>query len=797
VTTEMWDAPLDDQPEPAARPADLDAERVVVASAMSRPEIIDEMAAEFDPADITTDWLRWTWHATDEIRQTLTKGEIRWQAVHRQLAAWRASGYLPIPLPAESLLSDLYLVANPGASAWYGAKITRAAVAARLIAHGHNAILRGRSAAFDPDDDIAAIQAELDGVVRAGEQADLSTIGELLGDSLVRAVTEPTLEDRIPTGFVDLDALLAGGWGPGQLVVVGARPAMGKALALDTPLATPTGWTTMGDVRVGDYVLGADGKPTTVTFATEVQHDRECYEVEFSDKSVIVADAGHLWLTDTRASLRSAHAAATGYNRTRNQRTFPAVRTTKEILQTLRIDTKEGRLNHSIPNPKPLDLPHAELLIDPYILGLWLGDGSTDTARIATADREIVDAVRLAGYEINKIAGDNYDYGIRGLQVQLRAVGVLGNKHVPGTYLRASESQRRDLLAGLLDTDGTVRPDGIIQFAVTSRTLAEQTRELISSLGYRSTMRTKPVKGRSAASSTCYTITFTTADKVFRLSRKLARQKTVRHAGARRRFITDIRPVGSVPVRCIQVDNADHLYLAGRTMVPTHNTTLAQDFARAAAVANKIPTLIESLEMTKEELSDRILCAEARIPHHHLKQGSVTDVDMARAARRAPDIAIAPLHVNDAPILSMPMLRGQVRHLVRTIGLRLVIVDYLQLMQVAKAENRQQAIADLSRSLKLMAKEFGITVIILCQLNRGPEQRTEKKPLVSDLRESGAIEQDADIVILLHREDAYERESPRAGEADLIVGKHRGGPTATITTAFQGHYARFVDMAQT
>jgi replicative DNA helicase len=225
-------------------------------------------------------------------------------------------------------------------------------------------------------------------------------------------------------------------------------------------------------------------------------------------------------------------------------------------------------------------------------------------------------------------------------------------------------------------------------------------------------------------------------------------------------------------------------------------TTLAQDFARAAAIANNIPTLIQSLEMTKEELSDRILCAEARIPHHHLKQGAVTDVDMARAARRVPDIQAAPLYVNDSPILSMPLLRGQVRHLVRTAGVRLVIIDYLQLMQVAKAENRQQAIADLSRNLKLLAKEFDCVVIILCQLNRGPEQRTDKKPMVSDLRESGAIEQDADMVILLLREDAYEKESPRAGEADLIVGKHRGGPTATITTAFQGHYSRFVDMAQ-
>jgi len=145
----------------------------------------------------------------------------------------------------------------------------------------------------------------------------------------------------------------------------------------------------------------------------------------------------------------------------------------------------------------------------------------------------------------------------------------------------------------------------------------------------------------------------------------------------------------------------------------------------------------------------------------------------------------------------MPTLRARVRNLVRTEGLRLVVVDYLQLMQAPRAESRQVAVSEMSRQLKLLAKEFQITVVVLAQLNRGPEQRTEKRPMVSDLRESGAIEQDADIVILLHREDAYEKESPRAGEADLIIGKHRGGPTGTITTAFQGHYARFVDMAQT
>jgi replicative DNA helicase len=135
------------------------------------------------------------------------------------------------------------------------------------------------------------------------------------------------------------------------------------------------------------------------------------------------------------------------------------------------------------------------------------------------------------------------------------------------------------------------------------------------------------------------------------------------------------------------------------------------------------------------------------------------------------------------------------RRLKQKHDLKLVMIDYLQLMSSGKrVESRQQEVSEFSRALKLLAKELEVPVIALSQLNRGPEQRGDKKPQMSDLRESGSIERDVDMVVLLHREDAYERESPRAGEADLIVAKHRNGPTDTITVAFQGHYSRFVDM---
>ncbi|MFC9926741.1 replicative DNA helicase [Streptomyces sp. NPDC127190] len=229
-------------------------------------------------------------------------------------------------------------------------------------------------------------------------------------------------------------------------------------------------------------------------------------------------------------------------------------------------------------------------------------------------------------------------------------------------------------------------------------------------------------------------------------------------------------------------------------------STLALDFARAAAIKNNLPSVIFSLEMGRNEIAMRLLSAEARVALHHMRSGTMTDEDWTRLARRMPDVSAAPLYIDDSPNLSMMEIRAKCRRLKQRNDLKLVVIDYLQLMQSGgskRAESRQQEVSDMSRNLKLLAKELEIPVIALSQLNRGPEQRTDKKPMVSDLRESGSIEQDADMVILLHREDAYEKESPRAGEADLIVAKHRNGPTATITVAFQGHYSRFVDMAQT
>jgi len=237
--------------------------------------------------------------------------------------------------------------------------------------------------------------------------------------------------------------------------------------------------------------------------------------------------------------------------------------------------------------------------------------------------------------------------------------------------------------------------------------------------------------------------------------------------------------------------------IAGRPALG--KSTLGVDIVRSVSIRHRLQSAMFSLEMGRGELMRRITSAEARVPLHHLASGAMTDEDWRRVAAVRERVVTAPVVIDDAPELSMMRIRTEARRLRQKRDLRLAVVDYMQLMGTGSSrrpESRQQEVSEMSRGLKLLAKELEIPIVAIAQLNRGPEQRTDKRPMMSDLRESGSLEQDADVVILLHREDAYERESPRAGEADLIVAKHRNGPTAVITVAFQGHFSRFVDMAR-
>src|SRR5919197_651960 len=647
-----------------------------------------------------------------------------------------------------TLVSGVPTAANSG---YYARIVKEAGTLRRLIDVGTRIVQLGFETPQDTERAVDLAESLVYQVAQGRVSEDYQSLREALTGPL--EAIELLHDDRreitgIPTGFPELDRLTSG-LQNSNLVIVAARPAVGKALALDTPLPTPTGWTTMGEVTVGDQLIGADGRPTTVVAATDVMHGRPCYEVQFSDGTVVVADAHHQWLTEKRAARKSAWAAARGYNRSRTQRTFPSVKTTEELLATLRCNGVERRLNHALVNTKPLHLPAQELPLPPYALGVWMGDGHAASARITTADPEIIVHLEADGLQVvphgrllHTLRLPERSHGT--VQAMLHSLGVLDDKHIPASYLRASEAQRRSLLAGLLDTDGTVTGSGAVQFSVTSRRLAKDTRELIVSLGYRCSLARKRVKGRTAASSTAFTLTFSTADEVFRLERKRLMHKERKGPGRTgKRLITDVRPVPSVPVRCVEVDSPDHLYLASRSMVPTHNSTLGLDIARHASVRAGVPTVVFSLEMSRTELVQRLMCAECTVYMQRLRTGRMEESDWARLTRSLGRLADAPLFIDDSPGITMMEIRAKCRRLKQRHGLGLVIVDYLQLMQPTKRfENRQQEVSEISRGLKLLAKELDIPVIAVSQLSRQPESRADKKPMLSDLRESGALEQD-------------------------------------------------------
>lgn len=224
-------------------------------------------------------------------------------------------------------------------------------------------------------------------------------------------------------------------------------------------------------------------------------------------------------------------------------------------------------------------------------------------------------------------------------------------------------------------------------------------------------------------------------------------------------------------------------------------STLALDVARAAAVGANATTVFFSLEMGRAEIAMRLLSAEATIPMQTLRKGQLDSRDFQKLAVTQARINEAPLFIDDSANLTLVEIRAKCRRLKQRHDLKMVVIDYLQLLSSGKkVESRQQEVSEFSRALKLLSKELEVPVIALSQLNRASEQRADKMPAISDLRESGSLEQDADMVILLHRESSYEKDNPRAGEADLILAKQRNGPTGTVTVAFQGHYSRFQDM---
>lgn len=369
--------------------------------------------------------------------------------------------------------------------------------------------------------------------------------------------------------------------------LIRAGRGFGKALALDTPIATPTGWSTMGSLTAGAKVFDETGAVCTVVEAHPVMLGRPCFEVEFSDGAKIVADEQHLWLTINRRARKAERRAV-------NPQIIPSLVTTQEIAACV-YDGKE--VNHAIPLAGELELPERELPIDPYLLGCWLGDGASRDAEITTADPEIMHAFvadgwlmvakstqnsgRATTWNIRTFRAASVRCGTSGQMVatgegwltKIKMLGVWQNKHIPQQYLRASVAQRLALLQGLMDTDGYVG-DNHCEYCSVKKPLAEGLLELCTSLGIKAVMLEGRAKLYGRDCGPRYRVNFTAYKPVARLPRKLAAIRPARRQSQRqaRRYITAVCPIPSVPVRCITVDSPSSLYLCGRAMIPTHNT---------------------------------------------------------------------------------------------------------------------------------------------------------------------------------------------------------------------------------
>ena len=377
---------------------------------------------------------------------------------------------------------------------------------------------------------------------------------------------------------------------PAKMVVLMSAAQMLKCLAVDTALPTPQGWKPIGQVIPGDSVFDDQGKACSVLAVSEVFSGRKCYRITFDDGSSIVSDGGHRWVVFDRLSRH--------------------VFVTTEQMATSFKAPRQGQdaCRYRIPCTRPLDTPPAELPIDPYLLGVWLGDGNTMSAQVTTDLRDgVLAELRTAGVQPIVRSTDKRREHVatiafepvegRPLYARFREAGLIGNKHIPAVYLRASEQQRRSLFQGILDTDGTAGDS--VALCITCGPLAAGFIELARSLGFKPTVRTRPGVLNGKKCRDVFVITFKAyrEDEPFRLKRKLEALRSEGHSRsrpteARRRSITKIEDVESVPVCCIAVDSPTHLYLAGESMVPTHNTECLLNFLGFIADVDPGPTLV-------------------------------------------------------------------------------------------------------------------------------------------------------------------------------------------------------------
>ena len=788
---------FDDQPE-RLPPHNVEAEEAVLGSVLLDREVIGRVSGVLDARDFYRERNGLIYQSMLDLYDrhepvdylTLIDELDRTQRLDQTGGATYVAsllGVVPTPIHAEH----------------YAKIVADTAFMRRLISAGGKIATIGFQNQFEPETALEKSEQILFEIASKKANRDFAPLSEILRDyleqlSLLRE--GEGIKYGVPSGYADLDKLTAGGFQRSDLVILAARPSMGKAQPLDAQVLTEDGWKAMGDLQFGDRLASVDGQPSRVT-GIFPQGLKQTYRVTFSDGRSTECCDEHLW----KVMYRDWPA--------------PKVVTTARLREMLTRVRYKGRLWIETPSG---DFGHqADLPLDPWVLGALLGDGTMSRLCISTADLEILERFReRLGPELMLVSTGGVDYRIRrvGSRWQKGVSGVVPNpvrealialglsgkrsheKFIPTMYMSASREARLDLLRGLIDTDGWVEEHGSVCFVTTSEQLAQDVATLTRSLG--GICRVRPPRRKHAVQGDvrkegrpAYVLTLSMDDPQSAMTLQRKRIKALFGNRHRRLTFASIEPSRVAETQCIAVTHPDQTYITDDYIV-THNTSLALGIAANAGLKFKAASAIFSLEMSGAQLAARLLSTESGIETTRLRSGNLTDAESRKLGHALGILAETQIYIDDTPGLSVTNLRAKTRRLHAEVPLDLVIVDHLQLMTAGEGSgmNRVQEMSEISRQLKGLARELHVPVIALSQLSRAVEQRSPKIPILSDLRESGSIEQDADLVMFIYRDDYYNKDSEKQGIADIHIAKHRNGPTGQISLLFNQRTTKFLDL---
>ena len=621
-------------------------------------------------------------------------------------------------------------------------------------------------------------------IVNKKEMTNEDLINEL-DKKMIESATHSGISG-IKTGYERFDRVTSG-MQPTNFIIVAARPAMGKELSNNARVYTANGYKLMGEIKQGDKVLGSNGKECNVTNVFP-QGLKDTYRIHFDDGSHVDCGLEHQWEVSTRSTRRAGKEAI--------------VMTTKEMIGNVTLN--DGRKNFSIKMCEPLQFKYKEPVINPYLLGALIGDGSFSSGgiRFSNSENDVIQKVELYLPEdcsIRRI--DEYDYYLGGMKEYIKEIGLLGlrsyEKFIPKEFLYNIVPVRVALLRGLIDTDGFVCLSGRngIEYSTSSKRLCDDILELVRGLGGKASFKVKKThyrkEGVKIECKDSYRMYLSLPESIIPVSsmKHLAKYNGKKQYHAK--FITNIEKLGTQEeMTCIAVDAEDCLYVTdGCTL--THNTQFALGVIRNASIKDDKKGLFISCEMDEVQLMKRIIAVDSGIPGYSLKRGTLTPSERGRYERSRKRIINSGVKIV-AGTFTIADVLSLIYKLKHSEGLDYVVIDYIQKITSPNAQNRTNEVGDVSRKLKDAANDLKIPIIALAQLSRAVEHRVDKKPQLSDLRESGDIEQDADIVTFLYRPSYYmsieEREmNPLADDGYLVIAKHRDGELEDIHLKFDGN----------